>query len=73
MYMFYTNVYIVIDGTGLMKIRNPQVADSGRYTCRAKNNHSDTDEWILTVKQRKKIFVKQHSHKILHAVVINAV
>ena len=34
-------------------ITNPQVTDSGRYTCRAKANHSENDELMLTVKQRK--------------------
>ena len=35
-----------------MMIENPQVADSGRYTCRVKANHSENDEITLTVKQR---------------------
>ena len=36
-----------------MMITNPQVADSGRYTCRAKANHSDYDEVTLTFTQSK--------------------
>ena len=36
-----------------MKIEDPQVTDSGRYTCRAKANHSDIDEVMVIVKQRK--------------------
>ena len=36
-----------------MKIENPQVIDSGRYTCREKANHTDTDEVMVIVKQRK--------------------
>ena len=36
-----------------MIIQNPQVTDSGKYTCRAKANHSDNDEVMLTFTQRE--------------------
>ena len=44
--------YIAIALTGLMTITNPQISDSGRYTCRAKANHSNHDEVMLMVNQR---------------------
>ena len=47
MYIYY--VYTAVPGTGLMIIRDPQVTDSGIYTCRAKANHSDYDEVTLTI------------------------
>ena len=49
--MHYTffYIYIALPGTGLLRITDPQVADSGTYTCRAKANHSDYDETKLTV------------------------
>ena len=36
-----------------MIITNPQVTDSGMYTCRAKANHSENDEVMLTFTERK--------------------
>ena len=35
-----------------MTITNPQISDSGRYTCRAKANLSNHDEVMLMVNQR---------------------
>ena len=44
---------LAIPGTGLLIITDPQVIDSGIYTCRAKANHSDYDEITLTITSRK--------------------
>ena len=46
-------MYIAIPGTGFVTITDPQVTDSGIYTCRAKDNHSDYDEVKLTITKRK--------------------
>ena len=54
--MYYVTamyMYIAIPGTGFVTITDPQVTDSGIYTCRAKDNHSDYDEVKLTITKRK--------------------
>ena len=49
MHYVFLHICIAISGTGLLTITDPQVTDSGTYTCRAKANHSDYDEIKLTV------------------------
>ena len=46
-------ICIAIPGTGLLTITDPQVTDSGTYTCRAKANYSDYNETKVTINKRK--------------------
>ena len=46
--------FVTLDYAGLVRITDPQVTDSGIYTCRAKADHSDYDEVKLIVSKRKK-------------------
>jgi len=50
MYIMYAAIPIL----GMLQLNNPQVSDSGMYTCRAKANHSDKDVVILTFTKCKK-------------------
>ena len=46
--------YVTLDDAGLVRITDPQVIDSGIYTCRVKSNHSDYEEVKLIVSKCKK-------------------
>ena len=48
----YHTIYVAINKI-LLKIDDPQVTDSGKYTCRVTSNHSDDDELTLKVTLRK--------------------
>ena len=46
--------FVTLDYAGLVRITDPQVTDSGIYTCRTKADHSDYEEVTLIVTKRKK-------------------
>ena len=46
--------FVTLDYAGLVRITDPQVTDSGIYTCRAKADYSDYEEVTLIVTKRKK-------------------
>ena len=64
-------ICIAIPDTGLLTITDPQLTDSGTYTCRAKANHSDYDEINVNINKRKIIIhYQKHVIIILYKIII---
>ena len=53
-HIYFNTIYVILEYAGFVTITNPQVTDSGIYTCRAKANHSDYDEVTLIIRKRKR-------------------